>query len=97
MVSEAVKFLRAELDMDDKKGAVFQQIPIFLGHGVEDPQVKIDLGREARECLELLGVDIHMVEYEALGHWYSEKMFRDIFHFLTSVLKPSSSEGNYEK
>lgn len=84
---QAVNFFRDEIDMDDKNGMVFREIPVFLGHGTEDAQVKIELGQEVNECLKLLGVDVQMVEYEGLGHWYSEDMFRDIFQFLKQKLK----------
>jgi len=28
------------------------------------------------ECFDLLGTNIQMMEYEGLGHWYSEDMLR---------------------
>lgn len=43
--SQAVEFLRESIDMEGKKGMVFQKTPVFLGHGAEDERVDIKLGR----------------------------------------------------
>jgi predicted esterase len=74
--AKAVKLLRESIDMEDKNGMVFQKIPVFLGHGTEDERVDIKLGREAKKALELMGTDVQMMEYEGLGHWYSEDMLK---------------------
>ncbi|KAF7856959.1 hypothetical protein EAF04_009719 [Stromatinia cepivora] len=84
--SDALSFFREEIDMDHKKGTVFQHIPVFLGNGREDPKVSIEMGREAKRCLDLLGADVELKEYEGLGHWYSEHMLSDIFQFLKEKL-----------
>ncbi|KAK0100180.1 hypothetical protein ONS95_008518 [Cadophora gregata] len=83
----AVNFLREELDMNDDQTETFRKIPIFLGHGTEDDKVGIELGRESQKCLQLLGADVRMLEYEGLGHWYSEDMLRNIFQFLKQELR----------
>ncbi|KAH9214851.1 Alpha/Beta hydrolase protein [Leptodontidium sp. 2 PMI_412] len=88
---QAVMFLREELDMGDLKGTVFRNVSVFLGHGTEDAHVRIKLGRETQQCLQLLGVDVKMVEYEGLGHWYSEDMLEEILEFLKGKLK---TKGN---
>lgn len=69
ILEAAIDYLREEIQMDDKKVAVFKEIPVFLGHGVEDERVSIELGREAEKCLELVGGDVAMEEYEGLAHW----------------------------
>lgn len=84
--TEAVQFLRGEIDMEDKTGMIFREIPVFLGHGTEDEKVPIEIGREARRCLDLVGADVQMMEYEGLGHWYSGQMLNDIFDFLREKL-----------
>jgi predicted esterase len=84
---QAVAFLRDEIDMDGKAGMVFPGVPVFLGHGMEDEKVPIELGREAKTCLKLLGADVQMAEYDGLGHWYSEEMLGDIFEFLKEKLR----------
>ncbi|KUJ16439.1 alpha/beta-hydrolase [Mollisia scopiformis] len=84
---QAVTFLREELDMNVDAGETFLNIPVFLGHGAEDEKVSVNLGGEARRCLDLLGVEVEMIEYEGLGPWYSENMLRDIFQFLNTKLR----------
>ena len=84
--TQAVTFLRDEIDMQDKARMVFRDIPIFLGHGTKDDKVPIENGREAKTCLDLLGAYVKMVEYEGLGHWYSDDMLGDIFDFFTEKL-----------
>lgn len=90
--SQAVAFLRESIEMENKKGMVFQKIHVFLGHGTEDDRVVIELGREAKNALELIGMDVQMKEYESLGHWYSEDMLRDIFRFIKEKLRIESTE-----
>jgi hypothetical protein len=43
---------------------------------------------------EIVGVDVHMVEYEGLpvGRWYSEEMLKDIFRFLRDKLGRSKEK-----
>lgn len=90
---QAVNALREELELSKTQRNTFRNIPIFLGHGTEDDKVKIGLGRESEKCLRSLGARVQMVEYEGLGHWYSEDMFRDIFLFLKDALEIETSEG----
>lgn len=85
--TQAVTFLRDEIDMEHRQGMIFQKVPVFLGHGVEDQKVSIGFGREAKTCLDLVGVAVQMVEYEGLGHWYSPEMLGDIFDFLREKLR----------
>jgi predicted esterase len=85
--SQAVKFLRELIEMEDVKGMVFQNIPVFLGHGTDDERVDIKLGWEAKNALGMMGIDVQMKEYEGLGHWYSEDMLRDIFKFMKEKMK----------
>ena len=83
--NEALQELHKELDICVSLSApqrVFQQIPIFLGHGVLDEKVPVGLGREAAHCLRTLGATVEMKEYEGLGHWYSGRMLADIVRFL---------------
>jgi predicted esterase len=84
--TQAVTFLKEEIQIDNKTGMVFREVPVFLGHGSEDEKVPIVNGREAKICLDLLWADVKMVEYEGLGHWYSDEMPGDIFAFLGGKL-----------
>ena len=36
----------------------FQSTPVFLAPGIEDEQVWVELGRQARDCLRSLGAQI---------------------------------------
>ena len=84
--TQAVKFFREELQMEEKEGMVFQQVPVFLGHGTADEKVDLKMGKEARSCLDQIGIEVRMVEYPDLGHWYSPEMLSDIFAFLKKNL-----------
>ncbi|KAF7508059.1 hypothetical protein GJ744_009641 [Endocarpon pusillum] len=85
---KAVGFLRDEIEFPRTTDAAapadlkLQNIPIFLGHGVLDEKVSIDLGRSAAGFLEAMEVDVQWKEYASLGHWYSEDMLRDMVLFL---------------
>jgi len=84
--AEALHYLREELQLGKGRETGFKSIPVFLGHGEEDQRVSIRLGREAKYCLDLLGLDAQMMAYEGLGHWYSPAMMGDIFQFLRERL-----------
>jgi predicted esterase len=78
-VVRTIAWLREELDMPKGQTTMtFQHIPIFLGHGVEDQKVPVDIGREAAVCLKALGVPGCWKEYERLVHWNSKDMLHDI-------------------
>ena len=79
----AVGWLREELEVKGTgTGSSLSDIPLFLGHGVEDDSVDVELGREARDCMRTLGVKVEWREYEGLGHWYSEEMLADMMKFV---------------
>ena len=87
--AEAVAWLREELDFPAAPSSSlstflpFQRTPIFLAHGTEDEKVSVELGRQARDCLGVLGANVQWKEYEGLGHWYSGQMLGDLVEFLT--------------
>ena len=69
--------------------------PVFLGHGVDDGMVDVELGRQARKVLEGLGMEVEWKEYkgaELEGHWVKvpEEM-DDIVRFL-KVVESRSTE-----
>ena len=78
--AEATAWLREQLDFPTAPSPSpstflpLQRIPIFLAHGTEDEKVSIELGRQARDCLGVLGAKVEWMEYEGLGHWYSIKI-----------------------
>ncbi|KAH7242541.1 Alpha/Beta hydrolase protein [Fusarium tricinctum] len=67
-------------------GETFLSTPIFLGHGVDDAYVDIDLGREARDVFTRIGVSVEWKEYtgaELEGHWIkSPEEVDDLLDFL---------------
>ena len=87
--AEAVAWLSEELDFPTARSSSpstfhpFQRIPIFLAHGTEDEKVNVELGRQARDFLAVLGAKVEWREYEDLGHWYSGQMLGDLVDFLT--------------
>ncbi|WZH47327.1 Alpha/Beta hydrolase protein [Fusarium acuminatum] len=67
-------------------GEAFLSTPIFLGHGVDDAYVDVDLGREAREVFTRIGFSVEWKEYtgaELEGHWIkSPEEVNDLLDFL---------------
>ena len=63
--------------------------PIFLGHGVDDAVVDVELGREAQEVLANVGFQTEWKEYsgaELEGHWLkTPAQIDDIASFLMKV------------
>ncbi|KAG4422078.1 hypothetical protein IFR04_004819 [Cadophora malorum] len=66
----AVNFLMEELNLIGTTKTTFRKVPIFLGHGMEDDRVNIELGREAQKCLRLLEADVQMTEYNIIICFY---------------------------
>lgn len=81
-VQQALDFLRTELELQTLNTLVFQKIPFFLGHGIEDAKVRVGLGREAASCLKTLNANMMLKEYEGLGRWYSGQMLAGIIAFV---------------
>ena len=83
LASQSASFLFEELEFSKKEPSMsFQQIPLFLGHGVHDEKVSIELGRDAASCLKTMGMKLQWSEYEGLAHWYSSEMLGDLVNFL---------------
>lgn len=81
----AIGYLRDELDMPLTNGDTEKttlKIPRFLGHGTEDEKVPVRLGQEAACFMRELGIDTDFIQYDGLGHWYSEQMLKDIISFI---------------
>lgn len=62
-----------------------QGMPVFVAHGTYDPVLPIDNGRDCREKLEALPVELTYREYP-MGHEVSMESLRDIAAWLTSTL-----------
>ena len=68
--SMAANYLLEVLDLHPCRGSVVidcQKIPIFLGHGVDDPKVPLTLGEEASSFLHQLDLNVQWQEYQSLG------------------------------
>jgi predicted esterase len=60
--------------------------PVFLGHSVDDAYVDVELGRQARDVLSRIGLNVEWKEYsgaEQEGHWLKvPEEVDDIVEFL---------------
>ncbi len=74
------------------------RIPILLGHGVDDPVVEVELGRQARETLAGVGLEAEWREYsgaELDGHWFkAPEQIDDIAEFLARVTLGSGERAS---
>ena len=59
--------------------------PVFVSHGIYDPMLPVESGREAREKLEALGVALTYREYP-MGHEVSMESLRDVTAWLSATL-----------
>ncbi|KAI1845736.1 hypothetical protein JX265_000085 [Neoarthrinium moseri] len=87
--SRALSWLRDEIQVPPTQNGnelKFRDVPLFLGHGVQDDRVDVVLGQEASRCLTTLGMSVSWNEYGDLGHWYSETLLQDMVDFLRSHL-----------
>ncbi|KAM0316072.1 hypothetical protein ACHAPQ_011425 [Fusarium lateritium] len=68
-----------------RNGEAFLSTPIFLGHGIDDAYVDVDLGREARDVFTRVGFSVEWKEYtgaEQEGHWIkSPEEVDDLLNF----------------
>ncbi|MCF6289087.1 MAG: alpha/beta hydrolase [Proteobacteria bacterium] len=62
-------------------------IPIFMGHGVQDPVVPYDLGKSSRDKLIKAGYTVDWHEYP-MQHGVSVEEIRDIRLWIEKNLKP---------
>ncbi len=58
---------------------------IFIGHGTQDPGMRIEMGREARDYLASAGAAVEYHEY-AMGHQVSLDEMHDLRRWLQGVL-----------
>ena len=91
--SQAVGFLREELELPATTQTSFLPIPLFLGHGSKDEKVPIGLGREAARCLKSIGAELTFCEYGGLGHWYSTEMLGDLVRFFRGCIGEGEEGG----
>ena len=67
------------------------ETPVLLGHGVDDPMVPVELGRQVVGILKRAGMEVEWVEYvgaEGDGHWIKEpEGFDALLRFLMGVVE----------
>lgn len=61
-----------------------RDVPVFWGHGRQDPVVPFDRGQTMRKTLEQLGAHVHARDY-AMGHTISPKELEAIAQWLTHI------------
>ncbi len=66
--------------------------PVLLQHGALDQVLSIEYGRDARDYLESLPVDLTYREYE-MGHEITEESLRDLATWLSAQLDKRSGEA----
>lgn len=71
-------------------------VPVFLGHGLDDAYVDVELGRQARQVLSQAGFSVDWREYsgaEQEGHWVkAPEQLDDVAHFLQHMLEARRGE-----
>ncbi|KAF3911032.1 hypothetical protein AA313_de0203107 [Arthrobotrys entomopaga] len=79
------------IEEDYKSGAIFEEIPVFLGHGIDDVWISINDGRHVRDTLSRIGFEVAWKEYtgaEEDGHWLKEpEEFDDIVEFIEGIIE----------
>jgi len=68
-----------------KISPVNRQIPIFLGHGTEDPIVPFMLGQITHSGLQQAGLAVSWHAYQGMPHSVCEEEIRDIQRWIGSV------------
>jgi phospholipase/carboxylesterase len=62
-----------------------QGLPMFLAHGTSDSVIPIEMGRQMRDALSALPVDLTYREY-TMGHHVTQQSIADIRSWLSARL-----------
>ena len=62
-----------------------QALPLLVQHGTNDPLVTIDKGRDSRDRLEALGLNVDYREYR-MQHELGRESLHDLSAWLTRLL-----------
>ncbi|KAG7292387.1 hypothetical protein NEMBOFW57_002422 [Staphylotrichum longicolle] len=72
--------------------------PVFLGHGVDDAVVDVELGRQAKQVLASAGFQVEWKEYsgaELEGHWFkTPEQVEDMAAFMATVTSTLAETTN---
>lgn len=77
---------------------VLLSTPVFLGHGVDDAVVDVELGRQAEQVLTSVGFQVEWKEYsgaELEGHWFkTPEQVEDTVAFMATVTSALAETTN---
>lgn len=65
--------------------------PVAIGHGVLDPVIGVEWGREARERLESAGADVLYRESPVLGHSIDLRLLGELPSWIARTLGPTDA------
>lgn len=74
-------------DLAAEMGPDSRDTPVFWGHGSADPVVQPAWGRQSRDRMQALGIDVDWHEYP-IGHHVSGPEINDLRHWLGRRLQP---------
>lgn len=72
----------SELDVSDSK----KKLPVFIGHGEEDPMVPFQAGKAMFTNLQKSELDVTFRAYPNMGHSSCMQEMDDVKDFITNVL-----------
>lgn len=70
--------------LDAEASSYYRNIPVFLGHGSQDPIVPVELGLFTKDFLQQRGVTVQFNMY-AMGHSVTEEEIIDLGHWLNGL------------
>jgi dienelactone hydrolase len=72
----------------------FEDTPIFHGHGVSDPLVRITAAHESQSAVQASGATKYQLkEYPGLAHSVNPQEIADVLEFLKQILPPTTDSG----
>lgn len=85
-VSAIATSLPSEIGSLPHLNSAQQALPVFVQHGSDDPTVRIERGREARERLDALGNGPEYQEYDRMGHGINGTAAQHLSEWLAKIL-----------
>ena len=70
--------------LDTEISKYYKNIPVFIGHGSQDPIVPVELGLFTRDFLQQRGMSVQFKMYP-MGHSVSEEEIIDLGHWLNKL------------
>ena len=88
LLAEKFDSLMAEGGVEQK---IRQKPKLFMGHGLEDPLVKIEWGRTTKERLAEKGFEVEWHEYAGLQHAADPKEIDDLEAWVSKRLEETKA------